>query len=72
MACKYLKTTVKVIPGDTEIGDSLFPRGEKWPACKLDRQPDIIGWATRCDQTAEEGPCWWWVEEHGEIRDPRF
>lgn len=72
MACKYFTTTIKVIPGGAEIGGSPLPRGTKWPACGIGRQPVILFWAKRCKQTAEEGPCWWWIEEHGEIPDPEF
>ncbi len=70
MTCKYLNKTKKRLRA--VIGGSAFPRTREEPICTLGRQPAIIGWASRCEETSEQGPCWWWLRENGEVADPHF
>jgi len=72
MTCKYLTTTTKIIPGGSEVGGSLTPQGITVPACKLSRKPVITFWASKCKETDHDGPCWYWIEEHGNMPDLEF
>ena len=70
MTCKYLFKDF--IRKPKEIGDSGLPTFIKMPTCRLYRQPDIVGWANRCENSFENGPCWWWQEEYPQIVDEDF
>jgi hypothetical protein len=73
MACKYLGEQLTIISGGMEVGGSLVPtEGPKVPYCKANRNPTGIGWQGKCQNTDENGPCWRWIEVHGERPDPRF
>ena len=72
MACKYLSTTTKFIPGGSENGGSFTPQGVSIPVCKLGREPDIIGGMSNCQETPTSGPRWFWVENHGDAKDLEF
>ena len=63
MTCKYLSKRTVLMP--PEVGGSPVPSATTEPACRLGREPGIIGWAHKCEETPENGPCWYWVEEHG-------
>ena len=70
MSCKYL--TAGFIFGESEVGGSLLPQRISASACKVGRKPDTIGWATKCGKTSAEGPCWFWLEQHGDKPDLQF
>jgi hypothetical protein len=71
MTCKYLAKTPGPKPAET--GDSAMPVFIEMPACALRRRPElIIGGTGKCRETPEEGPCWWWEEDHPGVPDQRF
>jgi hypothetical protein len=71
MPCKHLVT--KLVQPPREIGGTPLPQPpEKWPSCRLVRQPNEMGWASKCKATPSDGPCWLWIEEHGKQPDPDF
>lgn len=72
MSCKHLTTGFTTIPGGSEIGGSLLPQRVPVPACRLGRKPNTTGWATVCDKTPLEGPCWFWIEVHRDEPDLKF
>lgn len=72
MACKYLNDTTVIIAGGAEVGGPITPQGMSLPVCQLGRRPDIRGWAKKCDETLPVGPCWFWVEERGDMADAAF
>lgn len=72
MACKYLVSTIKIIPGGTEVGGPLTPQGMSVTVCRLGRDAGYTGWQSKCDGTPANGPCWYWVEEHGSSPDLKF
>ncbi len=73
MTCKYLGEQHTIIPGGREVGGPLTPSvGPKVPYCKAGRNPTDWGWQGRCQKTNENGPCWFWVEEHVDEPDPAF
>ena len=72
MACKYFTTTIKVAPGGSQVGGPITPQGITVPICRLGRKPDTVGWPSQCDETPTNGPCWYWIEEHGSAPDLKF
>lgn len=71
MPCKCLTGTTRSKP--VEIGDSINPQPPiTIPACSLGRDPGVIGWASRCEATPKDGPCWFWKEEHPGQPDSEF
>ena len=65
MACQFFTIAKKVVQGGKEIGDLPLPHTVDMPICKLGRKPDELNWAGKCNQTAFEGPCWFWTDEKG-------
>ena len=72
MPCKYLTTEIEIVPGGTEVGGSIMPQKISKLACKLGRKPDLLFWASKCNKTQFNGPCWFWLEEHGSTEDVQF
>jgi hypothetical protein len=73
MTCKFLSTSKRIMPGGTEIGGSPLPYAIDMPICKLGRKPDILFWASKCNETPQEGLCWFWIEENGnQAMDVKF
>jgi hypothetical protein len=72
MSCKHLINSSGIIPGDAETGGSLLPERVHTLACRLDRRPHLMGWATKCRETPREGPCWFWVQMHKDKPDLLF
>ena len=72
MTCKYLSTETRIIPGNVEVGGPITPQKTSMPACKLKRKPGILFWAKKCNETPRNGPCWFWIEEHGKAQDIQF
>jgi len=71
MTCIFLTKRQKVMP--PEIGGSLTPNVILVDGCELGRDPGQIGWITNCENTPTNGPCWYWVDEHGtDIPDRGF
>jgi hypothetical protein len=70
MTCKHLANTSSLMP--PEIGGPLTPQTVRTSECKLGRNPNIIGWITKCSTTADDGPCWFWTEVHGDVPDTEF
>jgi hypothetical protein len=70
MTCKYLTKTMKA--WSQETGSSIHPQMREEPICAKGRQQTTVFWASRCEKTPEEGPCWWWIDEHGDTPDPAF
>lgn len=74
MACKYLGSKSYRIT--QEVGGSIHPEFvPNVPACQLNRlnRPGaVIGEVAGCENTESNGPCWWWLKEHGDKPDPRF
>jgi hypothetical protein len=71
MSCKHLTQETVTMP--PEIGGPPTPGASSTPACRLGRNPDIIGWATQCENTPHNGPCWFWITEYGaELSDNDF
>ena len=63
MTCKFLIKREDVMP--PEIGGPLTQEVILVDDCKLKRDPRQVGWITNCQNTLANGPCWYWVEEHG-------
>jgi len=72
MTCKCLTTKFVIIPGGSEVGGPITPQSRPMPECKLRRQPDDLFWPTKCNETPSDGPCWFWIEEHGSQSDLDF
>lgn len=69
MTCKHFWTeTIRV----QEMG-SREPLIQTRTRCRVSgRDPRDPGWQSRCRETAAEGPCWWWGEQHSDVADPHF
>jgi hypothetical protein len=77
MSCIFLTNYVKVVVDEQKVDATsepiTRPRKINLPACKIGRPVDVETWAQRCRQTPPGGPCWLWLEEHGEeSADPLF
>ena len=70
MTCRHLiKKMVKSTP---EIGGQMTPELSSESACRFNR-PDTFGWLSKCINTPENGPCWFWLDGYGpKIPDKDF
>ena len=72
MTCEHLTETTYEGPVEISAG-SPYPKRVKTFACGIaGMQPDTLGWASKCQETASEGPCWWWAKYHAGKPDLDF
>ena len=57
-SCKYLFEKILIIPGGIEIGSPNTPQSQNSPSGCLGRNQGFVGGIKRCDETAENDPCW--------------
>jgi hypothetical protein len=66
MTCKYLKYELLKMP--PEVGGSIHPESiDIPPYCslgRLNRLDAAIDKTARCEKVEDNGPCWWWSQEH--------
>ena len=72
MTCKHLHPLSIAKP--VEIGDPIIPSEPSTIVlhdCGLERLQSPSE-AKRCQATADNGPCWWWQEQHPGQPDNEF
>lgn len=71
MTCRYLAKDIDIMAPET--GGSFTPEAVSNSVCQLGREPNTMGWITKCEKTSESGTCWFWVSVHGsETPDTEF
>jgi len=71
MTCKCLITETRLVSLPLEVGGNESQIPVTVHVCKLGRKPVIMHmiWAQKCQETLPQGPCWFWIEENGNIPD---
>jgi hypothetical protein len=74
MTCKHLTITSKRHAPMEGANPSSSQGPQGWPVCSLGRQPfqEFLFAQTTCEETPEEGPCWWWAKVYPSQPDTAF